>query len=168
MARQLLFTGTGLALFAFWFIVRPTREMTASMREWPHVLWFSATLLLLAIAIPVYGRMVGGQQARRVATIAGAGSVLSSVANVIEDGFRVDAAFGAFVGGTIILDLALLALAIDLARRDSDAGKLLAIVPGGTLAGILFFVGPGGPILLVAWLLAAIAAARPRWAGAVT
>jgi hypothetical protein len=142
--------------------------MTASMREWPQVLWFSATLLLLAIAIHVFGQTLGGQRARRLATIAGAGVGLSIVANILEDGLRLDAAFLLFVLGTIILDVALLLLSIEILQRTTNRARLLAIVPAATLAGILFFVGPGGPIILGAWLFAAVASARTEWVRAAT
>jgi hypothetical protein len=128
------------------------------MTEWPFVLWFSSTLLVLAVALPVFGRMVGGRSTIRLATIGAAGVALSSIANVIEDGFRVDAAFFAFVGGTLILIGSLLALTIWIARAAPGAVRFLAIIPAGTVAGFLLFVAAGGPILLVTWFAAAVAA----------
>jgi len=157
-SRSLLFAFTGILLFVFWVVARPSFEMTASMTEWPNVLWFSATLLSLAVALPVFGRMVGGRPVVRLATIAGAGLGLSSVANVFEDGFRIDAFFFAFILGTLILDVALLALTIVIVRTVPGRYRLLAGVPAGTVAGILFFVAAGGPIMLVTWLAAAAAA----------
>ena len=130
------------------------------MTEWPFVLWFSATLLLLAVALPVFGRMVGGRSTIGLATIGAAGAALSSIANVIEDGFRVDAAFLAFVGGSLILIVSLLGLTIWIARAAPRATRFLAIVPAGTVTGFLLFVAAGGPILLVTWLAAAVAALR--------
>lgn len=166
MPRALLFAGTGIALFLFWAIAKPTFDATASMTEWPNVLWFSATLLTLAVALPVFGRMVGGRWVVRLASIAGAGVGLSSVANIFEDGFRVEAAFFAFILGTFTLNAALLALTIVMARAATGRDRLLAIVPGGTLVGILLFVVLGGPVLLVTWLAAAgaalVLARRPR------
>jgi hypothetical protein len=163
-ARVLLFATTGLAIFGFWFLARPSTEMTASMREWPQVLWFSATLLTLAFAMPVFGRMLGGPSVIRLAAIAGAGVGLSSVANIIEDGLRIDAAFFLFVAGTLILDIALLALTVVIART-GGSNRWLAVVPGGTLVGILFLVWVGGPIILGTWLLAVIGAMRQSPAG---
>ena len=158
MSRSLLFALTGVAFFVFWAVTRPSFEMTASMTEWPNVLWFSATLLSLAVALPVFGRMVGGRGIVRLATIAGAGVGLSSVANVFEDGFRIDGFFFAFVLGTLILDVSLLALTIVIARTLPGLYRLLALIPAGTVAGILLFVVAGGPIMLVTWLAAAAAA----------
>lgn len=161
VGRATLFAVTGGALFAFWFVARPSTEMTAEMREWPNVLWFSATLLTLAIAVPVFGRLVGGATAIRLATIGGAGVALSSVANVLEDGFRIEAAFFLFVAGTLTLNLALLALTIEIARRPGVRARVLAVIPAGALVGILLFVAVGGPVMLVTWLAAAAAALWP-------
>jgi hypothetical protein len=79
--------------------------MTASQSEWPHVLWFSATLLSLAVALLEFGRILGGRWVVRLASIAGAGIGLSSVANIFEDGFRIDGFFFAFILGSLILDV---------------------------------------------------------------
>jgi hypothetical protein len=158
MSRSLLFALTGVLLFLFWVVARPSFEMTASMTEWPHVLWFSATLLSLAVALPVFGRMVGGRWVVRLASVGGAGVGMSSVANIFEDGFRIDAFFFAFVLGTLILDVALLALTIVIARTLPGRSRLFAVVPAGTVAGFLLFVVAGGPIMLVTWLAAAAAA----------
>jgi hypothetical protein len=150
-----LFALTGIALFAYWALARPSLGMTSWMREWSHVLWFSATLLLLAGALVTFGRMVGSRQVVGVATLAGAAIALSSLANVIEDGFRVDAAFFLFILGTLIGLIALLALAVTITRTGSDRSRLLALVPAATMAGLLLFVPSGGPILLITWLVAA-------------
>jgi hypothetical protein len=159
-SRSLLFALTGVALFVFWAIARPSFAMTESMKEWPQVLWFSATLLSLAVALPVFGRMVGGRRVVQMSSIAGGGVGLSSVANIFEDGFGIDAFFFAFVLGTLIMNLALLALAIAMARALPGRSKLLAAIPAGTLAGMLLFVVAGGPIMLVTWLAAVAAAVK--------
>jgi hypothetical protein len=158
IGRSLLFALTGVAFFVFWAIARPSFEMTASMTEWPQVLWFSATLLSLAVALPVFGRMVGGRSAVRLASIAGAGIGLSSIANIFEDGFGIDAFFFAFILGTLILEVALLALTIVIARTFRGRYRLLAVIPAGTVVGILLFVVAGGPVMLVTWLGAAAVA----------
>ncbi|MEO7396336.1 MAG: hypothetical protein ABIW50_06940 [Candidatus Limnocylindria bacterium] len=164
MSRSFLFALTGVLFFVYWAVARPSFEMTASMTEWPNVLWFSATLISLAVALPVFGRMVGGRSVIRLASIAGAGVGLSSVANIFEDGFRIEAFFFAFILGTLILDVALLALTIVIARTFPDRSRLLALIPAGTLAGILLFVVAGGPIMLVTWAVAAAVAVTSGWA----
>ena len=72
--------------------------------------------------------------------------------------FRIDAFFFAFILGTLILDVALLALTIVIARTFRGRYRLLALIPAGTVAAILLFVVAGGPIMLVTWLAAAAAA----------
>ena len=167
MPRALLFAGTSIALFLFWAVAKPTFAATVSMTEWPNVLWFSATLLTLAVALPVFGRMVGGRWVVRLATIAGTGVGLSSVANVFEDGFHIDAAFFGFVLGTGIMEISLIALTVVIVRTIPGRDRLLAFVPAGTVAAILLFVVAGGPLMLVTWLAAAgaaivLARRRPR------
>jgi hypothetical protein len=159
-SRSILFALAGILFFVFWLVARPSFAATASMQEWPNVLWFSATLLSLAVALPVFGRMVGGRSVVRLASIAGAGVGLSSIANIFEDGLRIDGFFFVFVLGTLILDVTLLALTIVIARTFRGRDRLLAIIPAGTVAGILLFVVAGGPIMLITWLGAATVAAR--------
>ena len=158
MRRSALFALTGVAFFVFWVVARPSFQMTASMTEWPNVLWFSATLLSLAVALPVFGRMVSGRWVVRLASIAGAGVALSSVANIFEDGFQIDWVFFIFILGTLILNVALLALTIVIAWTVAGRHRLYALIPAGTLAGILLFVVAGGPVMLITWLAAAAAA----------
>lgn len=153
--RAILFAATGIALFAFWAINRPTNEMTAAMQEWPNVLWFSVTLMLLAFAVVAFGRMVGGRAASRASSLAAAGVAVSSIANVLEDGFRIDAAFFGFVLGTLIHEAGLLALGVVILRGAAGRQRVLALVPAGSVAGFLFFVGAGGPIMLATWFGAA-------------
>ncbi len=158
IGRSLLFALTGMTFFTYWGIARPSFDMTASMKEWPTVLWFSVTLLSLAVALPMFGRMVGGPRVIRLASIAGAGMALSSVANIFEDGFRIEGFFFAFILGSWILDVSLLALTIVIARTFRGRYRLLAVIPAGTVAAILLFVVAGGPVMLATWLGAAAAA----------
>lgn len=158
MRRPLLFAFTGLAFFVFWSLAHPSFEMTASMTEWPQVLWFSATLLSLAVALPVFGRMMGSRWSVRLASLAGAGIGLSGIANIFEDGFGIDAFFFAFILGNLILQVSLLVLVIVIARTFRGRHKALALIPAGTITGIVLFVAAGGPVMLVTWLGAAAAA----------
>jgi hypothetical protein len=153
-----LFALTGVAFFVYWLVVRPSSGMTASMTDWPYVLWFSATLLSLAVALPLFGRMVGGRWVIRSASIAGAAVGLSSVANIFEDGFRIDGFFLAFILGVLIMDVALVALTVVIARTGRGGSRLLALVPAATIVGTIFFIDAGGAIMLVTWLAAAAAA----------
>jgi len=86
------------------------------------------------------------------------GAVLGSVANVFEDGLGIEGVFFLFVLSLLIIDLSLLALVILLAVRERGGGRLLALVPAGTLLAIIFAVEVGGPLMLVTWLGAAFVA----------
>ena len=158
MLRALLFAGTGVAWFTFWYVTG-SDESIASMQEWPRVIWFSATLLVLALALLTFGRMVGGRSVIRWATIAAATAGVMSVVNIFEDGFRVEALFYAFVLGLLILDVALGGLALAIARTVAGRRRLLAAIPAAVLAAILF-PPAGGPPMLGAWLAASAVALR--------
>jgi hypothetical protein len=159
MARALLFAGTGVAWFTLWFVSGPSRT-TQSMQEWPNVIWFSATLLTLTPALVAFGRMVGGRWVTRLATIGAATAVLLSVTNIIEDGFRVEGAFYAFILGMLILEVALAGLALAIVRSVPGRRRLLAATPAATAAAILLFPVVGGPLMLGAWLAASVAAGK--------
>jgi hypothetical protein len=160
VVRAALFALTGLAFFAYWLIANPSFEASPTQFEWPYVLAFSAIILSLAFAVPQYAQLVGGRVAFRASLVVATGSVLSSVANVLEDGLNMEWAFFAFILGTVVMYMGLLALAIALAARGGR--RHFALVPAGTMAAILFFVIAGGPAMLATWLLAAALALAPR------
>ena len=105
------------------------------MTDPPYVLWFSATLLLLAISLPIFGRMVGGRWITRWAAVAGAAVGLSSVANIIEDGLGFDGFFFAFILGVMVTEVALLAVTIEIVRTTRGRSRLLAWIPQGRQSG---------------------------------
>lgn len=156
MVRALLFAGTGVAWFALRFVSGPSPTV-ASMQEWPNVIAFSAVLMTLALALVTFGRMVGRRWVVRLATIAAAAAAVMSVVNIVEDGFRVEAAFYAFVLGLLILDVALGGLALAIARSAAGRQRLLAVIPAATLAAILF-PPAAAALMLGAWLAASAAA----------
>ena len=153
----MLFALVGVAFFTHWVVTDPSRDGPITT-AWPHVLAFSGLLLALAVSLPVYGRMVGGRWALRLSLVAGAGAALGSVANIVEDGVGIGWGFYVFVLGTAIIDLALLALAVVIARSSRGSHRLLALVPAATVAAIISYTGPGGVIMLVTWLAAAAVA----------
>ena len=166
MRRSLFFALTGILWLASW-MTGPSYEMPASAARWLAVLLFSAALLSLAVALPVYGRMVGGIHVVRLATFAGAVVGVMSVTNVFEDGFQIDWFFFVFALGLVIFDIALLALGVVVARTAPDWYRLLAVIPAGTLAAILLPMA-FGPTMLITWLIAAVVARkvpmRAAWA----
>lgn len=158
MARAALFALTGFAFLAYWVVADPSFEATWSQTEWPHVLGFSGALLSLAVALPVFGRMVGGRWVTRLSLLAGSGVALSSIANIFEDGLSIEWVFFVFILGEMILLAALLALGGAIAWTRRGRSRLLALVPLGTGAGVILFVVAGGIIMLVTWLAAAAVA----------
>jgi hypothetical protein len=158
--RAVAFSLTGIAFFMYWIVVRPTTSASATQSQWPYVLWFSATILTLTLAIPMYGRMIGGRWVTRLAAAAGAAALMNSAVNIIEDGFGQDWAFLLFALGSAAMLLSLIALSAVLALGGRGARRMLALIPFGTAAGIVLFVNAGGVILLVTWLGAAGIAMR--------
>jgi hypothetical protein len=165
--RAIYFAVVGVVFFAHWVATDPTSEGSDHMQDWAYVLWFSAALLLLAFAVPLYARLIGGRTVFRASLVPAAGAALASLSNVLEDGFGMDWAFFVFVLGTAGLVFGLLALTAVIAIGRGGAHRLLALVPAGTLAAILFSVLAGGVLMLITWLAAAaLALALPRRAAA--
>ena len=161
MGRALLFGATGVAWFAFWVVTKPGTTSIESMQQWPNVIWFSSTLILLAVALVAFGRMLGGRSVGRMAGFSAATVVWMSAANVVEDGFRVDAAFFAFIAGMLVFYVALAGLAVAIVRSLPGRARFLATIPVANAAGLLLFPPVGGPIMLAAWVVAAVAVLRP-------
>ena len=159
LRRAALFALTGLGFFTYWSVVKPSFEGSPTQGEWPYLLAFSAMILMLAFAAPQFGQLVGGRVAFRASLVVASGAVLSSGANILEDGLKMEWAFFAFVLGTGIILIGLLVLTIAIVA--SAGQRHFALVPVGTIAGLPLFVIAGGPIMLVTWMLAAALALTP-------
>jgi hypothetical protein len=159
MKRAGLFALVGFGFFAHWIVANPGFEVSATQRDWPYVLAFSAIILALAFAVPLFAQLVGGRVAFRASLVVAAGSVLSSTANVLEDGLKMEWAFLAFVLGTAIMHIGLLVLTIAIVARGRQ--RQFALVPAGTMAAVLFYVPVGGPVMFATWLVAAWLALAP-------
>jgi hypothetical protein len=145
----------GIALFAYWVIFDPTNDAKSSQSEWRFVIGFSAALLILAVAILLYGDMVGGRWVRRLSIGAATGLVISGVANVFEDGFSIDWVFFVFVLGTATTLISLIGTTVAITATNQGRQRLLALVPGCTVIAVIGFVAIGGPLMLITWLTAA-------------
>lgn len=157
VTRVALFAAVGVVWMFWWVWTDP------AARNWPHALVFSGMLLLLAIAIPQVARLAGGQTAFRVSLIAAGGAALSSVANLFEDGLRIDGFVYGFVLGLLVLEVGLLTLAGVVAFTGCGPTRFVAVVPLGTVAAALLGLVAGGPIALATWLTAAgLTIALPR------
>jgi hypothetical protein len=169
VARALLFVVTGSAFMAAWILVGPGTPTTEVMQQWPVVLGFSAALATLAVAVPVFGRMVGGTSVRRLSRLAGVLVAGLAAINILEDGFRIDEMFIAFVAGLLAAEVTLAALAVAIIRSASRSTRLFGLVPAATLVSVILFPVLGGPLMLVVWTAAASGAVglarRTRAAG---
>ncbi len=155
--RAPLFTLTGVLFFGHWLLADPSFEVTEAITDTKYVLLFSAALLILAFALAVFGRMVGGRWVLRLSLLAGAGAALGSIANVVEDGLDMGSAFWGFILSLVLINPALVALTVVIATGRSGH-QVLALVPAATLAAIIFYVHLGGPLMLATWLAAAAVA----------
>jgi drug/metabolite transporter (DMT)-like permease len=152
----------GVLFLVEYQVADPSTDVTESQSEWGIVLLFSASLLSLAVALLVFAGLIGGPGSARAASAAAGGAVLASIGNVVEDGLSVESAFFAFVAGTAVLILGLVALTA-IASFGQGARRLLAVVPAATLAAVIFYVIAGGYLMLGAWLTAAaLALVIPR------
>ena len=167
VAAAVYFACVGVTFCAWWVLAPPSHEGSDSMQEWRHVLAFSGVLLLLGVAVPLWARVVGDVRVVRAALVVAGGFLLASLANIVEDGFGVDAAFFAFVLGLIVTNVGLVVVTLMLARRGPGRRRLLALVPLGALLAIVLAVEVGGPLMLATWLGAAVVAlALPARQGA--
>lgn len=150
-----LFAFVGVAFLLHWVLADPGFEASDTQDDWRYVLGFSAALLSLAVALPMFAQFVGRRGVLEVSLVAAAGAALTSAANIVEDGLHMGWAFFVFVLGTGALGLGLVALTALIATAAHGTGRLTALVPAGTLAAILFYVHAGGPVMFATWLAAA-------------
>lgn len=140
-----------------------------SVSDWFAVLSFSAGLLALAVALPMFARLIGGRVVFRVSLVPAAGAALAGVGNLFEDALHWAGppgssgwAFWLFVLGTAVTLVGLIALALVVAVVGRGRRRLLAAVPAATLIGLMLFESGGGVLILAAWLAAAaMALGRP-------
>ena len=155
MIRVALFSLVGVLFMSLWLRYPPTYGQSDSQSDWHLVLGFSAGLLCLAFALPMFAQLVGSRRAFRASLVPASGAVLGSVSNVLEDGLQIGWAFWGFILSLAIIDLGLLALTGVIAFVSRGGHRLLGVVPATTLAGVTFYVAAGGILMLAAWLAAA-------------
>jgi len=133
-----------------------------SISDWFAVLSFSAALLVLALALPMFAQLVGGPAVFRVALVPAVGAALAGLGNLLEDALQLGFAFWLFIVGTTITLIGLVSLSIAVAVVGRGRRRLLAAVPAATLIGMLLFESGGGVLILAAWLAAAAVALGGR------
>jgi hypothetical protein len=152
------FVVVGVSFCAWWVVADPTHEISDTQDEWPYVLAFSGVILLLAIAVPLFARLIGDALVLRFRS-SWPGAPSSGVSRTFSRTVSVSkGSSSSSFFCLMIIDLSLLALVILLAVRERGGRRLLALVPAGTLLAIIFAVEVGGPLMLVTWLGAAFVA----------
>ncbi|MEW5992317.1 MAG: hypothetical protein AB1736_13360 [Chloroflexota bacterium] len=126
--------------------------------DWVAVISWSMALGLLAVGGWLIASLAGRGRAIGIAvSILAIGSVVAALANIVEDGLRV-AWFGdvyAFGLGGVLVGMLALAVTLAVGRRWWLAALALA-----TFAGIFSSEHGGGLLILVAWLVVAVACGR--------
>ena len=160
--RTAIFAFVGVVWLAYWLVARPTADVSASQGQWANVLLFSGLILAIGVAVLLLAPLDGRPIVASAARVAVSGAVLSAAANIVEDGLRVEAAFYAFVLGSLVMLCGLAGMTILLVRD-----RALVLAPAATLAALVFFVAAGGPLLFAGWVGAA-ALTRSRGPRALT
>lgn len=156
--RVSLFLATGLVWCAISLraVLDPTYQVPPVPGDWFSVLSFSAAIFALAIALPVLAQTLGDGRVVSASLVGAAGAAAAGVANIVEDGLRIEWAFFVFIGGALVLEIGLLAMAALILIRVRGRLRFLAAVPVVMLLDVLLLHEFGGGVLvLAAWLLAA-------------
>ena len=160
-ARVALFLLVGVAFFLRWRQVGSVDyQDPETLDDWLAVVGFSVALVLLAASLPLYAELADRQLVSRVALVPAIGCALAGVSNILEDGVGWAWMFWGFVISTLLTTLGLLALTLVTAATGRGSARLLCVVPGLTLAGVLLFEAWGGILMLTAWTTAAIVTFR--------
>ncbi len=158
----MLFGLVGVASFVHWVLADPSRDVSYSQSQWGHVLLFSAAIAILALALPSLGKQFDTVVIGRTSLAPAAGAALSSLANIAEDGLQWSWAFYAFVLGAATMLVGLSALAVTIVLPGVSRCRAMVLIPLATMAGMVFYVQAGGPILLATWLAATAVTAVTR------
>lgn len=145
----------GVQFFLLWLARGADYQDAHSALDWFVVVGLSVGLLALALALLRFSRWVSGPAVLPAAKVAAGAAVLGSLVNLFEDGLHFEGFFVFFALSLLTLDIALLWLTVSVARAGNGPARLFALVPAGTLTGILLFPVVGGAIMLVSWLGAA-------------
>lgn len=161
--RVTLFLSVGVLFFLRWRQVGSVDYVNpVTVSDWLAVVGFSTALLFVAVALPVYAGLTEDRATYRISLVPAIGLTVASVANLVEDGWGWSGAFWPYVLSSIVYALGLIALTFEVARKKRGIGRIGAVVPAGTLLGLVFFESWGGPVLLLSWFAAALVALSMR------
>lgn len=133
-----------------------------SASDWFAVLSFSAGLFVIALALPMFARLIGGRLVFLLSLIPASGAALAGLSNLFEDALHWSGppgssgwAFWLFNLGTGMTGIGLIVFSVSVAVVGSGRRRLLTAVPAATLIGLMLFQSGGGVLILAAWLAAA-------------
>lgn len=138
----------------------PEYQDPVSGSDWFAVLSFSAALLALALALPMFAQLVGSRAVFRASLVSAAGAATAGVANLLEDALQMGFAFWLFIIGTLLASLGLIVLGLVVAIACQGRRRLFAAVPVLTLIGFMLFESGGGVVIAAVWLAVAAISLR--------
>ena len=158
MAR-LIWSSTAIAwaVASLAFMAGATYWEPVAPLDWTAVIAYTVALVLLGLALVFVGLLVPSRKVRITAVIAAIPPIVTGLANLVEDGFDVDALGSVYVTGSLltVAGLVVLAAALLVARAPRLAALCLLVIVG------LFFVVAGGGLVLL--VLFTALAARTAW-----
>jgi hypothetical protein len=158
VSRPLLFALVGVLWCArsLQSFADPSFADPETVGDWFAVISVSVALLALAVALPLFARLIGGRATYAISLVAAAGATIGAVGNLLEDGAQLGwAGDGLYFPGVILFVLGLVALTVTVAMTGRGRTRLLALVPATTLVGTVLLEAGGGVLVLAAWLAAA-------------
>ncbi len=163
VGQAALFLSVGVMFFLRWRQVGSVDYQTpVTLSDWLAVVGFSVALVFLATALPVYAGLTEDRTTYRTSFVPAVGATVARVASLIEDGLGRSGAFWPFVLGSLVYAAGLIALTLVMARNMRGAGRFRALVPAGTLLGLVFFEAGGGFLVFLSWCVAALVALPVR------
>lgn len=164
MSRPILFVVVGVLWCArsLQSLTDPAYTDPGNVWDWLAVVSFSAALFALAVALPAFAQLVGGQLVFVVSLVPAAGAMIAGIGNLLEDGAQLEwAGDWLYLPSVTLFVLGLIALTVTIAAAGRGRARLLAAVPALTLVGGLLEAG-GAVLVLAAWLAAASMAVRAQ------
>lgn len=160
MGRVVLFVGVGVVwcVRSLQSFAEPDYWDPVSVADWFAVLSFSAALFALAVALPLFARVIGGRAVFWVSFVPAAGAAVEGLGNLLEDALRLGAGEVLYVVGGLVFWVGLLAFALVVAVTAVGRRRLMALAVVVSGIGLVLYESGGGVLVLGAWLAAALMA----------
>ena len=155
MRSAAVFVVTGILWFVDGALIKLGADYMDPRRliDYAAIYVFSASLLSLAFALPLLGRLSSRGFVGRAGLVGGVGAGAASIVNVLEDGLNIEWMFLPFVVGISVVTFSSLVMTIGFAAFGRGWARLLGIVPLGATIGAQGLLG--SVFALTVWLVGA-------------